>query len=355
MLSPDTSAAELSTTEAETDGDASPRKAKMPLPTMPAATRNEPMRDSSSSDEGTPRNLQAQAQAQAQAQVAQVVEEQPRLEYSPMRLRGGEVLSDTETLKSIRAKRRKALATASDQEDVRRDRSPLRASREELGIMPRDALEAALTSQIELVQELVDERTSALDEMARLGEVLYATDNERTNLRRELDEERTRSSAESSGGGGGGVAASQVSFLRRVLAKVEASRDAARAELARVKRSAGTAEARTTELVEEIEAQDAEAAEARRRLRAEHARGAALQRALEESHSQLVDQWRRLVALHRFAALAVTIAALIALRLWLGPRGGALAAAALSSVSADNTTDAATAAEATSATTAGIV
>ena len=162
--------------------------------------------------------------------------------------------------------------------------------------MPRDALEAALTSQIELVQELVDERTSALDEMARLGEVLYATDNERTNLRRELDEERTRSSAESSGGGGGGVAASQVSFLRRVLAKVEASRDAARAELARVKRSAGTAEARTTELVEEIEAQDAEAAEARRRLRAEHARGAALQRALEESHSQLVDQWRRLVA-----------------------------------------------------------
>ena len=96
--------------------------------------------------------------------------------------------------------------------------------------MPRDALEAALTSQIELVQELVDERTSALDEMARLGEVLYATDNERTNLRRELDEERTRSSAESSGGGGGGVAASQVSFLRRVLAKVEASRDAARAE-----------------------------------------------------------------------------------------------------------------------------
>ena len=316
------SAAELSTTEAETDGDASPRKA---LPSV-RPLRSERARDSSSSDEDEIRAA-AQVQTQPPMLATPQTEATGRLEYSPLRLRDGEALSDTETLKSIRARRRAAAAsiTSESESEPRGTVGPLKIDRQQLSKMERGALESALLSQIDFAKELSDDRTIALEEMALLGEQLYATDNERVSLQIALADERARSATESDGGS---AANSQVSFLRRVLAKVEASRDAARAELARVKRAAAVTESRSRELANEIETREADASETRRRLRAEHARGAELQRALEASNAQVLDHFERLIAMHRFAALAVAFAALIALRLWLGPRDAVATAAA---------------------------
>ena len=112
----------------------------------------------------------------------------------------------------------------------------------------------------------------------------------------------------------------QNDYLRRLLARAEEVRDAARADAATLRERALATDVQLRQLLETLDARDAEALSVRARLRNDKARMVALQAERDQAVAHLRVSHDRGQLLHRVLGLALAACFVMALRLLLGTR-----------------------------------
>ena len=112
----------------------------------------------------------------------------------------------------------------------------------------------------------------------------------------------------------------QNDYLRRLLARAEEVRDAARADAATLRDRALATDVQLRQLLETLDARDAEALSVRARLRNDKARMVALQAERDQAVAHLRVSHDRGQLLHRVLGLALAACFVMALRLLLGTR-----------------------------------